>query len=202
MRTVLFLLSLFVSSAFAHDESKSNAGPVLNKDGSVVTGVLAPIFDPLNANLPFPHNLFFNGTGDLTLNIPFAPSDPRAPLFRTLNALDGFSTTERWTVSFKDRFGNTGGIDPASVTPGHSVRVFQITTAQIVIPTGIVRELIAGVDFWAQVIAPGVIGIIPLKPLPEYSSFLAVLTNDIKDSTGNDATPDTFYHLFERFGGA
>ena len=195
MRTILFLLSLLVSTAFAHDESNSNAGPVLNKDGTVVTDVLAPIFDPLNADLPFPHNLFFTDTLDLTLNIPFAPSDPRAPLFNTLNSLDGFSTTEKWTVSFKDRFDNPGSIDPASVIPGHSVRVFQITTQQIVIPTGIIRELVAGVDFVAAAITPSVVGIIWLKPLPEYSSFLAVLTNDIKDTSGNDATPDTFYHL-------
>jgi len=195
MRTILLLLSLFVSTAFAHDGSDSTAGPVLNKDGSIVTGILAPVFDPLNGDLPFPHNLFFNGTGDLTLNIPFDPADPSASLYRTLNSLDGFSTTEKWTISFKDRFGNPGAIDPASVMPGFSVRVFQITTQQIVIPTGIIRELVAGIDFHAQVIAPGVVGIIPLKPLPEYSSFLAVLTNDIRDTDGNDATPDTFYHL-------
>jgi hypothetical protein len=199
MRTFLLLLSLLVSTAYAHDESNSNAGAVLNKDGSIVTGILAPIFDPLAGALPFPHNLLFTNTGDLTLNIPLDPtldpSNPAVGLTNALNALDGFSTTEKWTVSFKDRFGNTGSVDPSTVVPGVSVRVLQITTSQIVIPTGIVRELIAGVDFWAQVIAPGIIGIIPLKPLPEYSSFLAVLTNGIKDTTGNDATPDTFYHL-------
>jgi hypothetical protein len=196
MRTFLFLLSLlFVSTTLAHDESNSNAGAVRNKDGSIVTGILAPIFDPLAGNLPFPHNLFFTGTADLTLNIPYAPGDPRGALFDTLNSLDGFSTTEKWTISFKDRFGNPGSIDPSSVVPGHSVRVFQITTSQIVIPTGLVRELVAGVDYVAAAITPSVVGIIWLKPLPEYSSFLAVLTNDIKDTSGNDATPDTFYHL-------
>ncbi len=195
MRTILYLLSLFVSSAFAHDESKSNAGAVLNKDGSIVTGILAPAFDPLNQVLPFPHNLFFQGTGDLTINLSGAdPTDFSDP-FNVLGALDGFSTTEKWTAGFVDRLGNTGDIDPSTVIPGHSVRVFQVTTQQIVVVTGIVKELIAGVDFVAAVIAPGVIGIIPLKPLAEYSSYMAVMTNDIKDMDGNDATPDTFYHL-------
>ena len=196
MRTVLFLLSLFISSAFAHDESKSNAGAVLNKDGSIVTGIMFPVFDPSNGDLPFPHNLLFNGTLDLTINVPGTQGstdfgDPSV----VLSALDGFSTTEKWVITFKDRFGDPGSIDPSSVIPGHSVRLFQVTTQQIFFVTGIVRELVAGVDFVAAVIAPGVVGIIPLKPLAEYSSFMAVLTNDIKDSAGNDATPDTTYHL-------
>ncbi|MFT5372201.1 MAG: hypothetical protein ACI9R7_001744 [Lysobacterales bacterium] len=198
MRTILFLLSLFVSSAFAHDQSKSNAGAVLNKDGSIVTGILAPIFNPAEAELPFPHNLFFNGTGDLTLNIPIADptaTDAATGLIRVLNSLDGFSTTEKWLVNFKDRFGGTGSVDPSSVTPGNSVRVFQVTAQQILFVTGIVRELVAGVDYWAQVVAPGIVAIIPLKPLPEYSTFMVVMTNDIKDAVGNDATPDTTYHL-------
>lgn len=195
MRTFLLLLSLLVSSAYAHDESNSNAGAVLNKDGSIVTGILAPAFDPLNQVLPFPHNLFFRDTADLTINLTGAdPTDFSDP-FNVLSALDGFSTTERWTAGFIDRFGNPGNIDPSTVIPGHSVRVFQVTTQEIVAVTGLIRELVPGVDFFAQVIAPGVIGIIPLKPLAEYSSFMAVLTNDIKDMDGNNATPDTFYHL-------
>ena len=46
---------------------------------SVVTGILTAAFDPLNAVVPFPSNLFFTGTTDLTVNIPFSPSDSSAP---------------------------------------------------------------------------------------------------------------------------
>ncbi|MDX1460002.1 MAG: hypothetical protein R3348_03005 [Xanthomonadales bacterium] len=193
-RTFLLLLSLLVSNVYAHDPSVSNAGPVLNKNGSVVTGILTAQFDPSNGILPFPNNLFFLGTTDLTLNIPFDPTDPSADLFRSLNALDGFSTTERWTATFVDENGDPGAIDPSSVKPGVSVRVFQVTTAQIVAVTGIIRELVAGVDFTA-VASGNVVAIIPLKPLPELSSFMAVFTNDIRDVDGNDATPDQTYHL-------
>ncbi|MBT8061323.1 MAG: hypothetical protein HKO64_02465, partial [Xanthomonadales bacterium] len=194
MRTFLLLITFLASSVQAHDPSISNAGPVLNKDGSVVTGILTAEFDPLNSVLPFPSNLLFTDTTDLTVNIPFFPDDPSAPLFQALNALDGFSTTEKWTTTFIDETGAPGSIDPASVIPGVSVRVFQVTTAQFVAVTGIVRELVAGVDFFAAA-SGNVVAIIPLKPLPELSSFMAVLTNDIRDTDGNDATPSTFYHL-------
>lgn len=195
MRSTLLLLSLLVGSAHAHDPSVSNAGPALNKDGSVVTGILTAAFDPTNSVVPFPNNLLFLGTGDLTLNIPVAdPTDFSDPTV-ALNALDGFSTTEKWVTTFVDQNGEPGSIDPASVIPGHSVRVFQVTTQGIVAVTGIVRELVAGVEFVATAAPGGVLAIVPLAPLPELSTFLVVITNDIRDTDGNDATPDRTYHL-------
>ncbi|NND45237.1 MAG: lipase [Xanthomonadales bacterium] len=195
MRTTLFLLSLLFGSAHAHDPSVSIAGPALNKDGSVVTGILTAAFDPSNGVLPFPHNLLFRDTADLTLNIPVAdPTDFSDPSV-ALNALDGFSTTEKWVATFIDENGDPGNIDPASVIPGHSVRVFQVTTQEIVAVTGIVRELVAGVEFVAAAAPGGVLAIVPLAPLPELSSFLVVLTNDIRDADGNNATPDRTYYL-------
>ncbi|HSM68809.1 MAG TPA: hypothetical protein VK830_03770, partial [Xanthomonadales bacterium] len=195
IRITLLLLSLFITSAYAHDPSVSNAGPALNKDGSIVTGILTAAFDPSNGVLPFPNNLLFTGTGDLTLNIPVADATDYSDPAVALNALDGFSTTERWVTTFVDQNGDPGSIDPASVIPGHSVRVFEVTTQQFVAVTGIVRELVAGVDFVAAVANGNVLVIVPLKPLPELSTFLAVLTNDIRDTSGNDATPDQTYHL-------
>jgi hypothetical protein len=43
-----------------------------------------------------------------------------------------------------------------------------------------------------------VVAIVPLQPLDEYSSYMAVLTNDINDTAGNDATPDQTYFLTKR----
>lgn len=174
-----------------------------NKDGSIVTGVLTAVFDP-NAGLegvPVPNNLFFLGTTDLTLNAPTTGLDPTAAaLVAQINAMDGFSTTERWTTTFRSE--DSAGfpiatIDPASVIPGQSVRVFQVQSSSFVVVTGIIRELVPGVDYVAG--AQGnVLAIIPLKPLDEYSSYMAVLTNDIKDTLGNNATPDTTYFLTKR----
>jgi len=195
---LLLLLSFSITTAVA-----APVPPATNKDGSIVTGVLTAGYDPLNneglgAVFPFPFNLLFLDTTDLTLNPPVEdPNDYSDPLV-ALSALDGFSTIEKWVTSFLDDDRNSGNIDPASVVPGQSVRVFQVTTAQIVVVTGIVRELVPGVDYVALAATPSVVAIIPLKPLPELSSFMAVLTNDIKDVDGNDATPDQTYFLTKR----
>ena len=193
-RTVLLLLlALLTFDAFAIPTV-----PARNKDGSIVTGVLTAAYDPLNGVFPFPFNLIFQGTTDGTLNPPVAdPTDFGDPLV-ALSGLDGFSTTERWVTTFRDFPGARGAIDPASVVPGQSVRVFQVATNQIVVPTGIIRELTPGVDYTAAAITPFTVAIIPLRPLSELSSFLAVLTNDINDVNGNDATPDQTYFLTQR----
>ncbi len=198
MKLRLLLPLLLVSSvAVAQHIPGGNAGPALNKDGSVVTGVLTARFDP-NAGLdgvPVPNNLFYLGTTDLTLNAPTTGLTPTAAsLVNQINSLDGFSTIERWTTTFVDDNGNPGSIDPASVVPGQSVRVFQVTSSGFVVVTGIIRELTPGVDFTA-VASGNVLAIVPLKPLAEYSSYMAVLTNDINDANGNDATPDQTYFL-------
>jgi hypothetical protein len=197
-RLILFLLLSFsISTAVA-----APVPPATNKDGSIVTGVLTAAYDPRISLVPTPTNLFFllPGSFDLTLNPPPLGDDPNDfsdPLV-ALGAMDGFSTTEKWVTGFLDNDKNPGKIDPASVVPGQSVRVFQVTTAQIVFVTGIVRELVPGVDYVAVAATESVLAIIPLKPLPELSSFMAVLTNDIRDVNGNDATPDQFYFLTQR----
>jgi hypothetical protein len=199
---LLLLLSFSITNVDAFPVSGSK-----NKDGSIVTGVLTAGYDPLNALLPTPTNLFFvlPGKFDLTLNPPPLFGDPNDfgdPLV-ALGEIDGFSTTERWVTSF---FGNAnligmrpdGQIDPTSVVPGQSVRVFQVTTSNILFVTGVVRELVPVQDFVAAAITPSVVAIIPTRPLPELSSFMVVLTNDINDVDGNDATADQFYYLTQR----
>lgn len=194
-----FLLSLlfFVSVYAVADPHPGDSGGARNKDGSIVTGVLTARFDPLNGVIPFPSNLLFQGTTDLTLVVPGESAPGANPLLPQLSAMDGFSTIEKWTTSFVDDNGAPGIIDPSSVQPGTSVRVFQVRTQQFVAVTSIVRELTPGVDYTA-VVSGNVVAIIPLQPLPEYSSFMAVLTNDIRDAAGNDATPAQTYFLSKR----
>lgn len=197
-RLILPLLLATTTTALADPHPGDGGGGARNKDGSVVTGVLTARFDPANGVLPFPSNLLYLGSTDLTLNPPVAdPADKSDPAV-ALSALDGFSNSENWVTTFVDNDGNPGAIDPASVVPGQSVRVFQVTAREFVAVTGIVRELTPGADFVATVAEGGVLAIVPLKPLPEYSTFMAVLTNDIKDAAGNDATPDQTYFLTKR----
>jgi hypothetical protein len=191
-RLILLLLSLCAFSTNAQSD------PALNKDGSIVTGVLTASFDITNGVIPFPSSLLFTGTTDLTVNIPVADPDNFQDPAVAINSLDGFSTTEKWTTGFVGTSGQPASIDPTSVVPGQSVRVFQVTTQSFVVVTSIIRELTPGVDFVAVAATDSIVAIIPLKPLPEYSSFMAVLTNDIRDSAGNDATPDQTYFLSKR----
>ena len=176
LRLMLFSISLIATSALAHDPfSGTPVPPATNKDGSVVTGVLTARFDTTLGleGLPVPNNLYFQGTTDLTINAPLDGLDgTAAALVSQINALDGFSTIERWTMTFVDDDGNPGSIDASTVVPGQTVRVFQVSVDQIVAVTGIVRELTPGVDY-VTAVSGNAVAIVPLQPLPEYSSFMA-----------------------------
>jgi dienelactone hydrolase len=155
-------------------------------------------FDPSKGVVPFPNNLLLSGTTDLTLNIPVAdPTAPSAGPTLAMNALDGFSTTAPWSTSFSTP------IDPASLVGGSSVRVFQVRLSG---PgggvVGVERELSSPADF---VVAPApsdttgrTVAIVPTKPLQQMTSYMAVLTNGIKDSGGNNVRGSLVYQLAKR----
>lgn len=183
------LLSLFVTAVHAVP-----VPPATNKDGSLVSGYVRADFDPSAGVTPLPFNLLFLGTADLTLNPPVAdPGDYGDPLV-ALSALDGFSTVEKWVTTFS---GFPNKLDPATVISGQSVRFFEVSTVfgTIVSVSGIVRELTPGVEYVATMATERALAIIPLKPLKEMTTYMAVLTNDIRDTAGNDASPAQTYHL-------
>lgn len=205
---LVLLVTLFVANVSAEPIEYPK-----NKDGSIITGVLTAGFDPLNQEgmgpvYPFPFNLFYFDidalvpTQDGTLAVPESqlddPNDFTNPLV-ALSAMDGFSTTEKWTASFVDHQRNAGSIESGSVRTGDTVRLFQVSTiaGNPLYVTGVVRELQPNVDYMA-VSQNDTIAIIPLKALPELSNFLAVLTNGITDQRGNDSTPDQTYYLLKR----
>jgi pimeloyl-ACP methyl ester carboxylesterase len=189
--------SLLLAFAFLFFIGTAHAVPVppaTNKDGSLVSGYIRADFDPAAGVTPLPFNLLFLGTTDLTLNPPVAdPTDFSDPLV-ALSAVDGFSTTERWVTTFS---GFPNAVNPATVVPGQSVRFFEVSTVfgTIVNVSGIVREMTPGVEYVATMATPNVLAVIPLQPLKEMTTYMAVLTNDIQDTAGNDATPAQTYHL-------
>ncbi len=193
---VLFTV-LFAANTVADDEYCEFGNQyATNKDGSIVTGILTARFDPATAVTPVPINLFFLGTTDFTLNPPVAdPTDYSDPLV-ALSAIDGFSTTEKWVTNFK---GNPYPLDPSTIVAGQSVRMFEVSTVfgTIVAVSGVVRELTPGYEYVATAIG-NTLAIIPTSPLQEMTTYMAVLTNDIKDTQGNDATPDQTYYLSKR----
>ena len=202
--TVRILIALSLTALLAACGGGSNdsaravpAPPATNPGGPPVTSVLTARFDPANAVIPTPNNLLLQGTTDLTLNIPVANPNNFGDPTVALNALDGWSTVAPWSSSF------SAAPAPASVTPGGSVRMFQVTLSGpggAVI--GIVRELQGGVDFvtaFASSDATGrTLAVVPLKPLAQISSYMVVLTNGIADAAGNAATPDQTYFLAKK----
>ena len=149
-------------------------------------------FDPTHSVIPFPNNLLFLGTTDLTLNIPVDPSAADAGPKLAMNALDGFSTTAPWSTSF------SAPIDASSLAG--NVRMFEVTLSG---PggavTGVVRELASPAEFVAA-LAPSdasgkTLAIVPTKPLKERTSYMAVLTNGIKDAGGNNVRGTMTYLL-------
>lgn len=173
------------------------APPATNENGSPVTGIITANFDPSTGVIPFPNNLLLTGTTDLTLNIPVAdPTDFGNPQV-ALNALDGFSTVAPWSTSF------SAAINPASVVSGSSVRVFQVQLVRgSVAVQSVVRELTPGVEYLATlsgVDASGsTLAIVPLQPLQELTAYMAVITDGISDTRGNDATPSQPYFIAKR----
>ena len=151
-------------------------------------------FDPSNGVIPFPNDLLLNGTTDLTLNIPVADAtdfgDPKV----AMNALDGFSTVAPWSTGFSTP------LDASSLVGGQSVRVFEVTLSG---PggavTGVTRELSSPGEF-VVALAPSdttgrTLAIVPTQPLKERTSYMAVLTKDIKDAGGGSVRGSLVYTL-------
>ena len=198
--TLALALSALTLAACGSSSNSSRAvdnSPPTNGGGSPVTGVITARFDPSNGVVPLPNNLLLSGTSDLTLNIPVADptnyGDPQV----ALNALDGWSTVGPWSASFS--------APPAAstVAPGASVRLFEVTRdLQTTAVTGVVRELGAGTEF-VTALAPSdptgrTMAIIPTSPLKQLTTYMAIVTNDITDANGNEATPDQTYFLAKR----
>ena len=144
------LLLLAACGGGTSDDRAVPTQPATNDDGSPATQVIAPVFDASAGNLPFPINLLFAGTRDLTLNPPVAnPSNFTDPAV-ALGTLDGFSTTERWVARFVDQNRAPEPILASSVVPGGSVRLFKVQfDPRTLAVLGIVRELTPGVEFVA-----------------------------------------------------
>lgn len=155
-------------------------------------------FDPSQGVIPFPNNLLLSGTKDLTLNIPVAdPTSPSAGPTLAMNALDGFSTTAPWSTSF------SAPVDPTSLVGGTNVRVFEVKLSG---PgggvVGVTRELASPSEFVvarASSDATGrTVAIVPTQPLKQLTSYMAVLTNGIKDAGGQPVRGSLIYQLAKR----
>lgn len=152
-------------------------------------------FAPLSGIMPFPNDLYFNGSTTGTLNIPvLASATTQAANAPTLamNHLDGFGTQSVINAYF------SAAVDKTSLNAA-DVMVFQVTTDPATKAiTGFVKPLVPGTDYSVGVSDSAdsggtVLNITPLKPLAGGSSYLVVLTTGIKDTSGAAVTPSSDY---------
>src|SRR5690606_21986681 len=127
---------------------QSRAVPVevpTQPDGSPITAIGPTAnFDPTTGALPTPNNLAYPGSAGGTLNPPRADATDFGDPTVAISALDGWSTGAPMVTTF------AAAVDPATVIPGQSVRVFQVTlSGHGGAVTGVERELSAPAEFVA-----------------------------------------------------
>jgi hypothetical protein len=198
IRYAAIMLAAFVVGGCSG--SSDNIGPTDPTSGNgnpappAGVGAFRASFVPLSGVLPFPTDLYFNGSTDGTLNIPATPFLPNAA---ALNALDGYSTVATATARF------SAPIDPATIS-GATVRMIEVTVDNATKATvGVRGVLVYGTDYTARVATTvdsggATLEIQPLRPLAPSNGatnvgYLIVLTNGLQDMDGNAATPDSDY---------
>ncbi|GMU44708.1 MAG: Ig-like domain-containing protein [Xanthomonadales bacterium] len=174
--------------------------PATNGNGGFVSGIMTARFDPTNAVIPFPNNLLLQGSRDLTVNAPAANPNNFGDPTVALNALDGFSTSAPFVMSF------SAAIAPTTLVGGQTVRVFEVQIVTSGAGAGavqsVVRELASPAEFVPAVATSDASGrtlaIVPTRPLEELKSYMTVITSGVTDTAGNNATPDQTYFLAKR----
>ncbi len=161
-------------------------------------------YQPSLGIIPVPNDLLFNGTQDLTLNLPVAdPNDYSDPTV-ALSGLDGWSTVAPFAIDFSNPEANVT-LNPSTVVPGQTVRMFEVLAdtdynnplfgaAPTFAPYQLVRELSAGTEFVA--LAQGMsVAVVPTKPLTPRATYLVVATKGIADSNNNPVVEDGQYEI-------
>lgn len=162
------LMHLFILSGLC----LAGCGGGSTSGGSPPSTTSSPVvlFDPVAASavVPFPNDLFYNGTNDSTLNIPNASA---APFVNQANLLDGFSTVES---AFLDILGD---VDLATV--GAGIRIFKAPGGPL---------LTQGVDYTITrspvILSRTRLLIKPLRPLSPRTQYIVFASNDLETPAG------------------
>ena len=151
------------------------------------------VFDPTTGSIPYPNNILFapnsSSTNDFdgakTLNIPYEANDKDAPIKKQLNALTGFSTTSPIIAP------TTATLDKATLKDGVT-----LCSAQVDPATGAVVKILTVLTSPQQYVATlsedghNVI-IVPTAPLASGTTYVVMLTKDLKDEAGLPLVADT-----------
>lgn len=169
----------------------------IQEEATVQTAQSRVVFDPANGNLNIPNDLLMLPSDgqvfDYTLNIPVDDATDYSDPQNALNTQDGWSTNYPFQVSVDTD--NNVSLDASTLAAG--VRIFEATLGldiadadcqQIAIPSAgckVGDELQVGVDFALALADGGTISVIPLKPFAAAQGHMLVITDALKDSSGN-----------------
>lgn len=200
-------LSLAIVSALSLTGCGSETIDDVKKDveenGTPIYPTSRVIFDPANGVMSVPNDLLYSGSVDGTLNIPVSdPADISNPSV-AISGLDGWSTTNPFTISFDFPAGVS--LDATSAGMPGGVRVFETimggdsSDEQCKVVTRglackVVGELTFGSDFASQAKGND-IAVVPMKPLKAKTGYLVVLTTNLKDSNGQSIAGSTTYEF-------
>lgn len=215
------LLSLAITAALAGCGGGETLEDVKSDTPPVIPAATVK-FDPVNGEISVPNDLLMSGTKDGTINIPGELDDngisvPRADYANpslALGALDGWSSQVPYKIDLvmpnfvSDDVPNGVSLDAASAAAPGAVRIFEVVMGASLtdaecsqVPAGIacklLGELTFGVDFFTQASGDAV-AIIPLKPFKAGSSYINVLTTNLKDSVGRSIEPSSTYALVKQ----
>ena len=192
-------LTASLLTACSDDKSTELQDSLVSIDSITTSSGFNP--DPAAPNLPFPINILFSGTLDLTLNIPLAGDPSDGPKI-AMNALDGFSTVAPITSgAFTDALDEASLVDAVRV---FEVELFSSAEQPIAGPvSNIVAELVSGTDFVATLssvdLTSSTIVISPLKPLKPKTSYYVVIDSDLRDAAGNRVAASSAYLISKGF---
>jgi pimeloyl-ACP methyl ester carboxylesterase len=153
------------------------------------------VFNPTTGEIPYPNNILFapnsssnNDADGTTLNIGYEDSDADASIKKALNALTGFSIVAPISAPI------TATLDAATIT-GESVQVYKVlrdpASGAVV---SIDSDLVFGVDYIALQSGSSLV-IQPTKPLANSTTYMVVLTSNLKDADGRSLQPDALTAL-------
>ncbi|WKD23891.1 lipase [Pseudoalteromonas sp. KG3] len=204
------LLSLAITAALAGCGGGETLEDVKSDTPPVIPAATVK-FDPVNGEISVPNDLLMSGTKDGTINIPGelganGVSVPRSAYVNpslALGALDGWSSQVPYKVDLT--FPANVSLDESSAGAPGSVRIFEVVMGASLtdadcaaVPAGagckLLGELTFGVDFITKA-SGNAVAIIPLKPFKAGSSYINVLTTELKDSLGRSIEPSSTYGL-------
>lgn len=203
------VLSLAIASTLGlsacEDETIKDVENKVAENGSAVKAMARVKFDPSAgaAGLSIPNDLIFSGTQDGTLEIPVEdPTDGSDP-FVAISALDGWSISQPFSLGIEFPAGVS--LDASSVFDPASVRIFEAvmggdandsdcTPVTRGLACKVVGELIFGQDFVTQNSGDNVV-VVPMQPLKAETTYIMVMTSNLRDSNGNPIAGSSTYEL-------